>query len=132
MRVAGALNIMAANFIEWRERPFVWGSWDCLHFACAHVYAMTGVDYRDQFPQYATQEEALAILAGFEGGIVGLITSVLGEPKSAKKAQRGDLVLGDVGMGPASGVCDGAKSFWVGEHGLIARPTSIATLAWTV
>lgn len=123
--------VLAARVEEWRGRPFVYGSADCLQFAGDVVLALTGVDYRDRFPAYGSQDEAAAILAE-HGGVAGLLTSLFGQPKPALQAQRGDLVAGDFGLGITAGVCLGVACCAPGAGGLVFLPTASAVAAWSV
>lgn len=99
--------------------------------AAEHVFAVTGVDHRGAFPAYASQTEAETILKG-HGGMVALLTSVLGEPVPVARAKRGDIVAADFGMGMAAGICLGVRSCAPGARGLQYLPTAQAVAAWIV
>lgn len=131
MRVANWATIFHQKLEEWRDCPFDWVTWNCLLFPAAMVLALTGIDHRDAFPAFATKEEALMVLQE-NGGIVALISSVLGDPKPPAFAQRGDVVACDFGDGLAAGICKGVNCVAPGPRGLIERPTLSAIAAWTV
>jgi hypothetical protein len=116
---------------QWRARPLSFGDGDCFQFLGAHVLAITGVEYRDQFPQYASREEAAEILEQ-HGGAVGLLTGIFGEPKPVAFAQRGDAVVCDFGDGLAAAVCVGFHCCAPGPRGLRFEPTLNAVAAWSV
>lgn len=129
-RVSNWPAVLAAKVEEWRLRPFAYGAADCLQFAGDVVLALTGVDYRERFPSYASQEEAGAIMAG--GGVAGLLSGLFGPPKAAAQAMRGDLALIDFGDGLAAGVCLGIVCCAPGAAGLVFRPTAQAVAAWSI
>jgi len=131
MRCANSLDVLYAKIEEWRTRPFAYGSVDCCQFPADVVLALTGVDFREQFPTYATQEEAAAILAT-HGGMVGLLTSVLGEPVHVSRAKRGGVIACDFGDGIAAGICLGVKCCAPGARGLVERQTLDAVAAWSI
>src|ERR1043165_4882498 len=99
-----------------RDKPFVWGSWDCCQFAAGWVHELTGIDFRSQFPSYADEDEARAILAEV-GGLIALTSSLLTEIPVAH-AKVGDLVLVNDVAGSALGICLGVQSAHVGMKGL--------------
>lgn len=131
MRCANWTDVLYAVVAEWAFRPFAYGSVDCCQFPAAVVQAMTGVDFREQFPAYSTQEEAEAILAQHDG-MVGLLTFALGESVHVSRAKRGDVVAADFGMGMAAGICLGVQSCAPGARGLVFMPTADAVAAWRV
>lgn len=131
MRVANWPQLLAAKVEEWRQRPFAYGSADCLQFPAECVLAMTGIDHRDQFPKYESEVAAGRILVK-HGGLEGLLTSVLGEPKPVAFAQRGDVLAGDFGNGMTAAVCLGVTCAGTGPDGLGFRRTLEATRAWSI
>jgi hypothetical protein len=131
MRVDNWPLILAEQIEAARLRPFAWGSWDCCQFVAECTLAISGVDHRDAFPRYADQNEAQTLLAD-KGGIVGLLSSVLGESKHPAMAQRGDVVVADFGDGMAAGLCVGAHCCAPGPRGLVFRPMTSATAAWPI
>lgn len=130
-------EFIAAN----RDRPFAWGEWDCILFACAAADAMTGEDWAaDYRGQYADKAGAAAILK--EKGAGTLLRTIDAKLKQRPPghARRGDFVwfMGSVG------VCMGRHALFVGEErlaealeqpvreGLISVPRGLWTKAWTV
>lgn len=123
--------VLAAKVEEWRARPFEFGNSDCLQFAGDVVLALTGVDYRQQFPVYLSEQAAEQILDA-AGGLAGILTKCLGKPKPIAHAMRGDLVLAEFANGPVPAVCLGVMCCAPSERGLLFQPTAIARLAWSV
>lgn len=116
---------------EHAKEPRHYGSWDCWQFVGGAVLVMTGVDYRPQFPSYATLEEGVAILDS-KGGVAEMLTSFFGAPKPVSFAQRGDIVICDLGEGPAGGICFGVNTMTVSPGGIEPVKTLSGSLAWTV
>lgn len=131
MRVSRWPDILAAKVEQWRGRALEFGVTDCCQFCADVVLALTGTDHRASFPAYASREEAGTILAS-RGGMAGLLTSVLGEPKPIAKAMRGDVVAADFGDGLAAGICIGVHCCAPGPKGLVFLPTAYAVAAWSV
>jgi hypothetical protein len=131
VRVDNWPAVLADKVEEWRGRALDYGHADCFQFAGDVVLALTGLEHRDAFPEYVNRDEATDILREY-GGPAGIITSVLGQPKSVGQAMRGDLVVADFGDGPAVGVCLGLHSCTPGIAGLVFVPTNTAISAWTV
>lgn len=120
-----------------RETAFVWGEFDCTQLAFMAIEAVIGVDHSGPYRgKYKTAAGALKILrkVGKVETPVQLIEGILGEPQAIAFARKGDIVTAipndeltmpsaiDV-FGPVLGVCYGARSFFVGEHGLIEVDT---------
>jgi hypothetical protein len=122
---------LAAVIEEWRWRPFAYGSADCLQFANAVVFAITGEDHAEHFPQYRGRVGAARLLCEFSG-VEGLITALLGAAKPPAYAQEGDVVMGDFGEGMTAGVCLGLNSAAPGAAGLVFVPTLSAAKAWSI
>lgn len=76
-------------------------------------------------------KEAQEILTQF-GGVEGIATEALGQPKAVALAHRGDVVACDFGDGVALGICLGAVCCAPGQNGLEYRPVSTAVSAWSV
>lgn len=131
MRVADRSIILVQKIEEWRHRAFEWATADCCQFTADVAYALTGVDYRSRFPRYSSKEEAEEIIARY-GGMVELISDVLGDPVPVAFARRGDVIAADFGAGIAAGVCTGVQSCTPGPRGLLFRPTLSAVAAWRV
>lgn len=118
------------SFIEeHRSTPRQYGVWDCWQFTGGGVLAMTGIDYRERFPTYTTLEEGIRILAD-NGGADSMMTGLFGPPKPVAFAQRGYIVVADLGDGPAGGICLGVKSKTVGPDGLDDFDTLSGVAAW--
>jgi hypothetical protein len=118
-----------------RSRPFVWGRHDCALFAFDCVLAMTGEDHLAAFRgRYRSAKGAVRALKRIGGvkTLEELVAGILGAPGQAQTAQRGDLVLLDTEIGPALGVCLGARCAFAGPDGLAYAPTVAAREAWRV
>ncbi len=124
----GKLN---AYLEENRPRPREYGVWDCWQLTGGGVLVMTGTDYREQFPSYSTLEEGLAILID-HGGAEAMMTELFGPSKHVSRAMRGDLVLQDLGDGPAGSLCLGVNCVTVSPGGMEMVPTLSGLCAFTV
>jgi hypothetical protein len=129
---------MGTRLNDWERRlehavqetpPFAWGSADCCTFAARVVRAITGTDYADAF-SYRSRFGALRILAK-AGGVEGMATRFLGEPKAPRLACRGDVVLVEAPK-PMLAICCGHLIAAQGENGVLWLPLSAALKAWSV
>jgi hypothetical protein len=117
---------------ESRDKPFDWNGWTCFDFAATMYVALTGKpDPRPQFGDFSSEREAQVTL-GRAGGSEAILRLILGEPIHPAMAQRGDIVLADVGLGPQPLVCVGLESVAPAATGLGRMKTLTATLAWEV
>ena len=126
---------LAAAVAEARDRPFVWGRHDCVLFAADCVAAMTGVDLAAGVRgRYRTPGGAARHLARDwrVGSAEGLATRLLGPAGPARHARRGDVVAVPTKLGPALGVCLGARAAFVSREGLAFVPLAAATASWSI
>jgi hypothetical protein len=121
------------EFVESRKNlPFERGVHDCCLFAADWVLALTGVDYAAALRgTYADDESALAIIQA-AGGIVPLVSRLVGEPIAVSLAQRGDVVAIKEGTTGAIGVCIGKYSVFVGHDKMYHIPTLKCDSAWRI
>lgn len=131
MRPADWLDRLYALIAEQRDTPQVWGQWDCCQMVGAAVLAMTGEDKRQLFAPYASEREALEIIAGF-GSLPDLLTSTFGDPIPVAAAKRGDVVCFTSWESPACGICLGLQAAVVGPLGMQFHRTLDASSAWRV
>lgn len=114
---------MAEAFDRAADRPFSWGSWDCVHFVSDVVEAMTGVDpMADYRGAYADEAEAWAVLSQRDGNLRGACRRAFGREIRPSFARRGDVVMPRGGL--AVGVCIGAEAAFVSPdgEGLVVLP----------
>jgi hypothetical protein len=130
MRVPHWPEVLASKIEEWRHVPFEYGSCDCFQFPADVVLAITGVDYREQFANYASREEAEALMT-VHRGVLGIIAKALGPSKPVAHAMRADLIAADFGYGLAAGICLGTHCCAPGPAGLVFKPTCEAIAAWS-
>lgn len=124
----GRLNVFID---EHRTHAREYGIWDCWQLTGGGILAMTDVDYREQFPTYATLEEGLAILID-HGGAEAMMAELFGPSKHVSQAKRGDVVLCDLGEGPAGSLCIGVNCVTVSPGGMETVPTLNGLSAYTV
>lgn len=111
--------------------PFAWGVQDCCRFAADAVLEMTGTDPMADLRDYASRESADALLARL-GGLAAAVRGVLGKPIPPALAQRGDVVLVEVGDAKAMGICLGDVIAAPGPSGLQYAPLDDARVAWRI
>ncbi|WP_300009666.1 hypothetical protein [uncultured Roseobacter sp.] len=116
----------------WRDRPFAWGSADCLHFCIACERAMTGASVLDGFPNYRTERGGYRHMRkmGFRD-IPSFIDSKFSRVPVAA-ARRGDWVMLAQKTGPAFGVVVGRDVAVMSETGLSYYPALSGGMAWHV
>ena len=110
---------------------FEWGTNDCCMFAVGCVEAITGVNYGKPYKGYKSKIGAAKRLSE-HGGVDGIATECLGNPKSPKMAKRGDVVMFNSGSENALGICVGGKIAAVGEQGLMFFGMEKAIKVWSV
>lgn len=109
--------------------PFAWGVSDCCRFAGRCVAAIRGHDPSERW-QYSDAAGARRLLRE-HGGILGLATLALGQPKRGLLAGRGDVVLVRAPR-RMLGVCLGHVVAVQGRAGVEYAPLSAALVAWSV
>lgn len=117
------------------DRPFAWGEHDCCTFAADVVEAITGRDPMAAWRGAYVGQLAAARLLREHGGLLGLVSGVLGEPVAPTLALRGDVVLylqPDHADRPALGVCLGPVFTAPGPAGLAQAPMRLAVHAWRI
>ena len=124
-------EIIDALVEDWRGRPLAYGVTDCFQWVATAVHALTGVDYRERFPKYASRDEADAII-GEAGGVAVLLIGCLGDPIPQGRATKGDIVVADFGDGLTPAVCLGLNCCTPSPRGLSFIPTARAVAAWAV
>jgi hypothetical protein len=122
--------------------PFAWGSNDCCFFAADAALAMTGEDPAEEFRgKYADEDGAKAIIETITGGsttedAVAWVGLKRGweELSNILMAQRGDLVLVEVGSSLAAGIVylNGKDCLFVSTDGLHRLPLRKCKRAWRV
>ena len=112
----GRMNVLINKL---SDEPFKYGKSDCFTFTNALVKEWHGKDFREKHP-YKNKKEALYYMNQF-GGIEMLTTGTLGYPVAAETLHDGDVVLADVGDGPALG-------FVFGGHGLFKTEKTVMKL----
>lgn len=133
-RQADWLLKYSALLAEAESRRFLWGYWDCCQFAARMVEAVTGRDPREIFPPYASEAEAVAIIAA-HGDMHAFVSHALrefGEPVAPHSAQPGDIVLADFGQHLQPSVCTGVMCCAPGARGLVHRRTLSGIAAWNL
>jgi hypothetical protein len=117
-----------------RDAPFAWGVQDCMIWAADAVLACTGEDPAAPWRgSYATEAEALAIMAGF-GGQVPMIEAVQAARGAAECplpfAQRGDTALVRQGNQLVMAVVLDGMLAAAGDDGLLMLPIDTALRVW--
>lgn len=120
-----------------RARPFKWGEHDCCLFAANVVQSIADVDYAASFRGKYDSEIGAARLIAPYGSLETMIDSILDEKVHPAFAQRGDVVLGAIGLNDgaqvdALGICIGVYSVLAGPEGLSFSRTSGARVAWKI
>lgn len=126
-RLKGWPEKMMAEIKAARTREFEYGTHDCCAFSGRVVKAMTGVDMLADWKDYATQDEADALLVSKGEGTLTrtadkLMKAYGCEQTPAPLCRRGDPVIAkiDVGGGRkerAIGICVGAVAVFPMKRG---------------
>jgi hypothetical protein len=127
-------------FMAHKDKPFEWGSHDCVLSVCAAIEAMTGVDPAKEFRgRYSTEIGAVRAIKGaghpsFEAMVSAIAADHDMKEIGPKFAQRGDMVLIDVERAPVFGIVhhNGRDAICVAPDGLRRLPVLSARRAWRV
>jgi hypothetical protein len=115
------------------NKPFEWGSHDCVLWGANAVLAITGYDAADGFR--GTYDSALGAAKVLKelGGMEKLTTDKLGvEPVAAGYANVGDILLVNLEGQLTMAVCNGETMLAPSELCLVALPTLSALKTWKV
>jgi hypothetical protein len=128
-------NLLVDFIEERRDRPFSWGSNDCCLFASDWIRLCTGIDpAADLRGRYHSALSAARVMRS-HGGVAGIVESIGGrlglEPVTHARAQRGDLVMQDNGLGNCLGIVLGPIAAFVADRGLLFSPF-VASPCWRV
>lgn len=123
-----------------RNQPFVWGSHDCVLWACDVIREMIGSDpassFRGTYDSAAgALRTVLEIGEDFRTAVETVCTAQGFKVTAPAFAQRGDLVLvpsGREGWPEALGICVGKDAMTAGETGLVKISMAQAIMAWRV
>lgn len=117
---------------ECRSLPFEWGTHDCCTFAAGAIDALTGSTFKDQLAAaYSDETTALAYIASF-GSLEAAVTSWLGPSEAPNSAGPGDIVLADLELGPAIGVCLGVDCAFSAEPSMKFRQRGVIACCWRI
>lgn len=115
------------------SRPMAYGQHDCGLFVADCIEALTGADLgADLRGTYKTRREALQVCEA-HGGLVELVSRLLGPPQPPAAARRGDPVaMYHPRFGVSLGVSDGGKAAFLGPAGLRLFPRRLISMTWPV
>lgn len=129
-------DVRLAAFIEARRNmPFAWGTNDCAMFAGDAVIAITGRDpFADWRGTYECEDSGAMVQGGAPLGFIvdGALRAFGAQPAEVCMAQRGDIVMVDVGNQEACGVCLGGGVAVPGIDRLRFVRASLIRQAWAI
>ena len=107
---------------EAQVRGFDYGTANCALFAAHCVDAIRPDSFiEDELHTHFTDETTARAWEAAAGGMYKLVTDRLGEPVGWVNAQRGDVCLVDLELGPTLGVCTGESIALLGPDGKIGH-----------
>lgn len=122
-------NKLLSSLNSWEKGDFEYGATDCCQFASHVVKEITGEDHASKF-EYGSEEEARKIIEE-HNGLVGLISSLLGEPNKTEKD--GDVcVLFIPSIGELLGVRYNGNVVCITEKGLKAVEYKYVIAEWAI
>ena len=123
---------------HWRNQPFIWGKYDCIHFAYDAVCAVSAKNWSQlDLPAYKNAMQAYNVMKrwGFDD-LCRLVDALLGCHHSHHHARRGDLIAVSQKklslFSFALGVCLGDVCAAPGKNGLVFFPTSTSQFCWRI
>ena len=106
---------LADFLVRHEHRPFEWGEWDCILFACAAADAMTGHDAAAAYRgRYTTRRGAARILRRLGQGTLLATVDHEFPAKPVARAIRGDLVW----HAGCVGICMGGSAIFLTDPAL--------------
>lgn len=125
------LTRLTALVREVKNRPHVWGEWDCAIWTAAAIEAQTGVDLAEPYRgKYNDEASCMRVLREVgPGSLLALAETHFGERMNPINAWRGDVLYRD---DHSLGIAYGPYGLFVGQlgegelaqEGLIAFPLS--------
>jgi len=110
--------------------PFQYGQHDCCTMASDWVKECTGVDPMAAWRgEYRTATGARRLMHS-AGGLEAMVTSKLGDPIPAAFAQRGDVIMADLNLGPTMGIVLGINAAFPGLDGVEFRLVAHNAKVW--
>lgn len=106
------------------DLPFDWRDLGCVRFPSGAVEVMTGVNHVEEFlGKYEDRITAAHALREIgQGTLYKTMIAKFGEP--VDRGRRGDVAFTQFPDGKAIGICLGNESAFVGEEGLVKKPSS--------
>jgi len=126
-RVEGWEKILVNMVAEAKEKPFRWGSHDCVTFAARVAEALLGEKFL--IPKWKTKKEAIELLRNRK--LEDYVTDYL-DPIKLNYVRRGDIVATMTDEGMALGVFLSPKGVFTSKNGLAYVPISQIVKAWRV
>lgn len=116
------------------SRVYKPGVTDCAIYCADMVEAITGVDPAAGWRGTYSTEEEIAQILDATGGLVNLVSSIIGYPVAPLQARRADVVYTRWNDTEESvGVCLGARVAFPTASGIELRYSRrVATLAWRI
>lgn len=125
-------ELLDAYVLQHARTPFAWGSHDCCTFAADWVQMLCDRDPMAPWRgQYRTVTAARRLIEG-AGGLEAMVGQALGATISAAFAQRGDVVLGELSLGPTVGIVLGVDAAFPGLDGIERRLIRADAKVWRV
>ncbi|MEO1092120.1 MAG: hypothetical protein AAFX81_15945 [Pseudomonadota bacterium] len=126
------LAALRAELAATEASPWSWGTHDCVALVARLAGAMCDGELAPALPDWSSQDEADAALAG-AGGLVAAVTARLGPAYEAPAlARRGDVVVTEAGRGMGLGIMtDGGRVVQATEPvGWVRLPRGSVVMAW--
>lgn len=121
-----------------KDKPFEWGSWDCILFSDAMVKAITGKNLLPKTWKWKTEKEAMQSISkyGNKKGLVHAINSAVKKVKGINEinvdyAQKGDFVVYKE-ESELTGIYDGNKVITPSDNGISAKFDANIIACWRI
>lgn len=125
-------ELLDAYVRQHEHTPFAWGTHDCCTFAANWVLMITDHDPMAVWRgQYRTATGARRLIDG-AGGLEPLLIGALGQPIAAGFAQRGDVILREMSLGPTVGIVLLGGAAFPGLDGIERRLIPVDAKVWRV
>ena len=120
---------------ENKDKPFVWGKWDCCIFANACIKAMTGQNLIPSTLKWKNEETAMKAIKDYGKTLNGAVTKAC-KAKKLQEVKPAFITTGDLVVfkekSELVGISDGFNILAPSEDGIQFKPHDLIIKGWRI